>query len=145
MSAAEGCGMSSAFEFFIPPRQLNRHTAARAVAAGTVAAGLCFLLILLKSAGWLIVDKSISTRVMCGAAALLFTVAVGVLTWKRYVVGPVFGILVSITLMVLMAEEKKIAGVALLTPVLIGGFWSAARGIRFFVQQKKSARANGSG
>jgi len=106
-----------------------RSNAIRGIVAGAIAGMALTIMCVLRSASWLVYDSQLSERAKYAALAALVAGGISVLTWKRIAIGPVLGLLASIGLSVWMLIHGQIVALALLGPMLIGGFWSALRAI----------------
>ena len=117
-------------EFFLPSAIPDRNAAAGAVAAGFFVAFLLAFLSGLAAAILLIRDGSTPTALLCASFTIaMILVAIG--TWKRIWLAPMIGLLVGVAIVTWQLVLGKIAAIVLIVPML-GGFWTAMRGIAFF-------------
>jgi len=117
-------------EFFLPSTIPDRKAAAGAVAAGFFVGLLLAFLSGLAAAILLIRDGSTPTALLCTSITIAMTlVAIG--TWKRIWLAPLIGLLVGVAIVAWQLALGKIAAIVLIVPI-VGGFWTAMRGIAFF-------------
>lgn len=117
------------FEFFLPTTIPDRRTAARAIAAGSIAG---FLLAIMTGISTVILSlkgESSNETVLLFLGATLVLVAVTIGTWKRVLLASLLGLLISVSIVVWQIQRGHIAiGIVLAAP-LVGGFFASARGI----------------
>jgi hypothetical protein len=121
--------MQTFTEFFLPSAIPDRKAAARAVAAGFFVAFLFAFLSGVTAAILLIRDGSTPTALLCAAFTIAMTlIAIG--TWKRIWLSPLIGLLIGVAIVIWQLALGKVAAVVIVVP-LVGGFWTAMRGIAF--------------
>jgi hypothetical protein len=126
--------------FFLPSTIPDRKAAAGAVAAGAFVAMLLVLLSGATAVILLIRDGRTPTAWLCSLTALVMTlVTIG--TWKRIWLAPLIGLLVGVAIVTWQLVIGKIAAIVLIVPI-VGGFWTAMRGIAFF-KRPQSPRSTG--
>jgi hypothetical protein len=116
------------YEFFLPSRITDRKSAARAVAAGFFAGfimscvfGAVALILLVRDGG--------TRAAIAASVATIVMVLVTAGTWKRFLAAPVIGLVVTaVTIAWEIYQGGKVAAIVLIVP-LMGGFFTAARGI----------------
>ncbi len=125
------------YDFFLPSAIPDRKSAARAVAAGSFAGILLFSVFAVCSL-LLFVRKGSTPMAEQTAIAAFAMIIVTVGTWKRIVVAPILGLLVASESIAWAISRREISAVLLIVP-LMGGFWTATRGIATL---RKLARQN---
>jgi hypothetical protein len=119
------------FEFFLPGSILDRQSAARAIAAGSVAGVLLMTTASVSALFLLFKDESHHERALwlLSAAIALSVVTIG--TWKRVIAAPLIGQLFGLIAVAWLLGRREIVEAVILAIPCIGGFWSAVRGILF--------------
>jgi hypothetical protein len=117
-------------DFFLPSAIPDRKAAAGAVAAGFLVGLLLALLSGVAAAILLIRDGRTPTALICDFTTFVM-VLVTVGTWKRIWLAPLIGLIVGIAIVTWQLALGKIAAIVLIVP-MVGGFWTAMRGITFF-------------
>lgn len=114
-------------EFFLPSTIPDRKSAARAVAAGSIAAFLLAFAFAAVSSILFVRQGSTSMAVstLIGTIVLIL-VTVG--TWKRYIAAPLIGLIIASGAISWEIFRGKMIAVVLIVP-LVGGFYTAIRGI----------------
>jgi cell division protein FtsW (lipid II flippase) len=125
------------YEFFLPSTIPDRKSAARAVAAGFFAGFIMFCVFAVISVSLIARHESTSTSAVTSTATIVM-ILVTVGTWKRFLVAPVVGLIVALMAIVWELSQGKVAAIVLIVP-LIGGFWTAARGIAALKQLRRQA------
>jgi hypothetical protein len=123
------------YEFFLPSAIPDRKSAARAVAAGSIAGFIMFSVFAVISVILFVRQGSTSTSVITSIATIVM-ILVTVGTWKRMVVAPLAGLAVATVAIAWEISQGKIAAIVLIVP-LMGGFWTAARGIAVLKQLRR--------
>lgn len=78
----------------------------------------------------LMTESPLSSPLIAESAALGIALAITWMTWKRLIIGPAVGLLISLGLLVWLSIQGRLVFAGILVPVLLGGFLSAIRGIR---------------
>jgi cell division protein FtsW (lipid II flippase) len=115
------------YEFFVPSTIPDRKSAARAVAAGSFAGFIMFCVFAVISVILFVRQGNTSTSVVTSTATIVM-ILVTAGTWKRIVVAPLVGLVVASVAIAWEISQGKIAAILLIVP-LMGGFWTATRGI----------------
>jgi hypothetical protein len=125
------------YEFFLPSTIPDRKSAARAVAAGFFSGLIMLCVFAVISVSLIARHQSTSTSAVTSTATIvMMLVTVG--TWKRFLVAPVVGVIVALVAILWELSQGKVAAIVLIVP-LIGGFWTAARGIAALKQLRRQA------
>jgi hypothetical protein len=125
-------------EFFLPSAIPDRKAAAGAVAAGFFVAVLLAFLSGVTTAILLIRNGSTPTALLCASCTIAMTlIAIG--TWKRIWLSPLIGLLISVATVIWQLALGKVTALVLIVP-LVGGFWTAMRGIAFFKRNDAERR-----
>ena len=125
------------YEFFLPSTIPDRKSAARAVAAGFFAGCIMLCVFAVISVSLFVRHESTSMwSVASTATIVMIVVTVG--TWKRILVAPLVGLAVASLAIAWEISRGKIAAIVLIIP-LMGGFWTAARGIAALKQLRRQA------
>src|SRR5260370_38898035 len=115
------------YEFFLPSTIPDRKSAARAVAAGSVAGFIMFAVFAVITVILFVRQGSTSMLVVTSIATVaMILVTVG--TWKRIVAAPLVGLVIVSVAIAWEISHGKIAAIVLIVPFM-GGFWTATRGI----------------
>jgi hypothetical protein len=112
------------YEFFLPSTIPDRKSAARAVAARSVAGFIMFAVISVI----LFVRQGSTSMLVVTSIASIAMILVTVGTWQRIVAAPLFGLVIVSVTIAWEISHGKIAAIVLIVP-LMGGFWTATRGI----------------
>jgi len=123
------------YEFFLPSTIPDRKSAARAVAAGSIAGFIMFSVFAVISVILFVRQGSTSMAVIASIATIVM-ILVTVGTWKRMVVAPLAGLAVATVAIAWEISQGKIAAIVLIVP-LMGGFWTATRGIAALKQLRR--------
>jgi uncharacterized protein (DUF2062 family) len=125
------------YEFFLPSTIPDRKSAARAVAAGFFAGFIMLCVFAVISASLFARHESTSMSAVTSTATIVM-VLVTVGTWKRILMAPLVGLVVALGTISWELSQGKISAIVLIVP-LIGGFWTAARGIAALKQLRRQA------
>jgi len=117
------------YAFFFPATIPDRGSAARAVVAGVIASGMLAIVLGIPGLVWLLRSRGNSQLGVTLTAASLILVAVTIGTWKEVLSAPIIGILFGLYVIVWSLSHHQIAAAILLAVPLVGGFWTATRGI----------------
>jgi hypothetical protein len=123
------------YEFLLPSTIPDRKSAARAVAAGSIAGFIMFSVFAVISVILFVRQGSTSTSVITSIATIVM-ILVTIGTWKRMAVAPLAGLAVASVAIAWEISQGKIAAIVLIVP-LMGGFWTAARGIAVLKQLRR--------
>jgi hypothetical protein len=123
------------YEFLLPSTIPDRKSAARAVAAGSIAGFIMFSVFAVISVILFVRQGSTSTAVLASIATIVM-ILVTIGTWKRMAVAPLAGLAVASVAIAWEISQGKIAAIVLIVP-LMGGFWTAARGIAVLKQLRR--------
>jgi hypothetical protein len=123
------------YEFFLPSKIPDQKSAASAVAAGSIAGFMMFSMFAVIS-GILFVRQGSTLLSLITSVASVVMILVTVGTWKRIVVAPLAGLAVASVAIAWEISQGKIAAIVLIVP-LMGGFWTAARGIAVLKQLRR--------
>jgi TctA family transporter len=117
----------SLHEFFLPSTIPDRKSAARAVAAGFIAA---FLLTFSFAAVSLIlfVRQGSTSMALSALIGTIVMILVTVGTWKRCIAAPLIGLIFASGAISWEIFRGKMIAIVLIVP-LVGGFYTATRGI----------------
>jgi hypothetical protein len=114
-------------EFFLPSAIPDRKAAAGAVAAGSISGFLFVLLFGVISAIFLVRDGGTPTSLGYSITTIvMITVTIG--TWKRIFAAPIFGLIIAVASLIWAMTHGYWIAIFLGVP-MIGGFWTAMRGI----------------
>jgi hypothetical protein len=125
------------YEFFLPSTIPDRKSAARAVAAGFFAGFIMLCAFAVISVSLFVRHGSTSMSAVTSTATIVM-ILVTVGTWKRILVAPLVGLAVASMAIAWELSQGKIPAIVLIVP-LIGGFWTAARGIAALKQLRRQA------
>jgi cell division protein FtsW (lipid II flippase) len=129
--------MRDFYEFFLPSTIPDRKSAARAVAAGSIAGFIMFAVFAMISVILFVRQESTSTSALTIIATIVM-ILVTVGTWKHFVVAPLVGLVVASVTIAWEIFHGTIAAIVLVVP-LMGGFWTATRGIAALNQLRRQA------
>ena len=115
------------YEFFLPSTIPDRKSAARAVAAGAAAGFMMFAFFAVISV-ILVVRQGSTSMLLVTSIATIAMIIVTVGTWKRIVAAPLVGLAIASVAIAWEISQGKIVAIVLIVP-LMGGFWTATRGI----------------
>jgi hypothetical protein len=117
------------YTFFLPATIPNRSKAINAVVAGVISGALLTLVLGVPGVVLFIRDGATSqtTVILLTATAILAIVTVG--TWKRIVSASILGLVSGILMVAWNLWHHQPAAAILLAIPLVGGFWTATRGI----------------
>jgi hypothetical protein len=123
------------YGFFLPSTIPDRKSAARAVAAGFFAGFIMLCVFAVISVSLFVRHEStLLSAVTSTATIVMILVTVG--TWQRILAAPLVGLFVASVAIAWEISQGKIAAIVLVVP-LIGGFWTAARGIAALKQLRR--------
>jgi len=115
------------YEFFLPSVIPDRKAAAGAVAAGSIAGFLLIFLFGVTSTILLVREGRTSTSLLSSIVTIVMII-VTIGTWKRIIAAPALGLFVAVAAMIWAMTQGHGIAIFLAVPV-IGGFWTAMRGI----------------